>query len=209
MKDRIKKLKEQSTNAKPILSVERAKLITDFYKQIKEENISKPMERAKAFSYILENKKICINDFELIVGERGAFPKDTPTYPEICIHSIEDLKKINNREKINFGVDEEVKNLQKKLIIPFWKGKSIREIIFENVDDDWKKAYDAGVFTEFMEQRAPGHTVLDNKIYKKGLLDFKKDILKNIGKLDYKNNSEDLDKKEELNAMIIALDEKN
>ena len=206
MNERIKKLKKQSTNAKPKLSIERAKLITEYYKKIKGEKLSKQVERAKAFEYILDNKKICINDFELIVGERGSLPKETPTYPEICIHTIEDFEKINNREKISFKINNETKDFQKKIIIPFWKGKSIREIIFENIDDDWKNAYNAGVFTEFMEQRAPGHTVLDNKIYKKGLLDFKKEILKNIEKLDYKNNSEDLDKKEELNAMVISLD---
>jgi len=206
MNERIKKLKKQSTNAKPKLSIERAKLITEYYKKIKGEKLSKQVERAKAFEYILDNKKICINDFELIVGERGSLPKETPTYPEICIHTIEDFEKINNREKISFKINNETKDFQKKIIIPFWKGKSIREIIFENIDDDWKNAYNAGVFTEFMEQRAPGHTVLDNKIYKKGLLDFKKEILKNIEKLDYKNNSEDLDKKEELNAMLISLD---
>ena len=33
---------------------------------------------------------------------------------------------------------------------------------------EWMAAYDAGIFTEFMEQRAPGHTVLDDKIYRKG-----------------------------------------
>ena len=40
----------------------------------------------------------------------------------------------------------------------------------------WLDAYEAGIFTEFMEQRAPGHTVLDDKIYHKGMLDFKADI---------------------------------
>ena len=174
MNERIKKLKEQSSNSQAVLSIERAKLITEFYKKTKEIKLSKPVERARAFKYILENKKICINEFELIVGERGSFPKDTPTYPEICIHSIQDLKKINDREKINFKVTKEAMKLQNELIIPFWKGNSIREKIFEKMDANWKNAYDAGVFTEFMEQRAPGHTVLDNKIYKKGLLDFRK-----------------------------------
>ncbi len=206
MNERIKKLKEQSSNSQAVLSIERAKLITEFYKKTKEIKLSKPVERALAFKYILENKKICINEFELIVGERGSFPKDTPTYPEICIHSIQDLKKINDREKINFKVNKEAMKLQNELIIPFWKENSIREIIFEKMDANWKNAYDAGVFTEFMEQRAPGHTVLDNKIYKKGLLDFRKEILKNIEKINNINDSEAQYKKEELNAMIIAID---
>ena len=44
----------------------------------------------------------------------------------------------------------------------------MRELILNEMTDEWKAAYEAGIFTEFMEQRAPGHTVLDDKIYRKG-----------------------------------------
>ncbi|MCK7532821.1 MAG: hypothetical protein MZV63_18195 [Marinilabiliales bacterium] len=47
---------------------------------------------------------------------------------------------------------------------------------------EWHDAYEAGLFTEFMEQRAPGHTVLDGKIYRKGMLDFKRDIAARRGR---------------------------
>jgi formate C-acetyltransferase len=206
MNERIINLRNQSKNAKPTLSIERATLITEFYNKVKDKNLSKPVERAKAFEYILENKKIIINESELIVGERGSYPKNTPTYPEICIHSNKDLKIINDREKINFIVSEEVIKIHNNLILPFWKGQSIREKIFENMNDNWKNAYDAGIFTEFMEQRAPGHTVLDNKIYKKGLLDFRKEILKHMEKINHKKDNESNKKKEQLKAMVISLD---
>ncbi len=66
--------------------------------------------------------------------------------------------------------------MYEKDIIPFWRGRSIRDRMMEELPDEWKNAYGAGIFTEFMEQRAPGHTVLDDKIYKKGMLDFIADI---------------------------------
>ena len=44
--------------------------------------------------------------------------------------------------------------------------------VFAEMEPAWLDAYEAGVFTEFMEQRAPGHTVLDDKIYRLGMLDF-------------------------------------
>ena len=72
--------------------------------------------------------------------------------------------------------------------------------------DDWKAAYEAGVYTEFMEQRAPGHTVLDDKIYRKGLADFQADIDAALSKLDYLNDPAALDKREELTAMRICCD---
>ena len=145
-----------------------------------------------------------IDDNELIVGERGTEPKATPTYPEICIHSIEDLEILNSREKVFFVSDEETKRIYSDKIIPFWRGKSIREKIFNEMDNEWKEAYSAGIFTEFMEQRAPGHTVLDDKIYKKGLIDFKKDICNQIEALDFFNDSEALCKRDELKAMEVA-----
>ncbi|MCK7541283.1 MAG: hypothetical protein MZV63_65550 [Marinilabiliales bacterium] len=51
----------------------------------------RPMQRALAFKHIMEDKTVVFNDGELIVGERGPAPKATPTYPEVCIHSVQDL----------------------------------------------------------------------------------------------------------------------
>ncbi len=206
MNERITKLREQSINAKPYITPERAILITKFYKSDIANKVSAPIRRALAFKYILENKEICINEGELIVGERGPAPKATPTYPEICCHSIKDLEILNSREKIPYKVDEWTFEIYKKEIIPFWRGKSIRDKIFEEMSPEWKLAYEAGIFTEFMEQRAPGHTVLDNKIYKKGFIDFKKDIKKSMEKLDFLNDPEAYEKLEELRAMEIAAD---
>jgi len=206
MNERIRKLREQSRNAVPYLSLERALLITEFYKTGAAHKFSTPVARAKAFKYIMENKKICINEGELIVGERGLEPKATPTYPEVCCHSLKDLEILNSRKKISFKVSEETRKKTKEIVIPFWKGKSIRDKIFSQVDDAWINAYEAGIFTEFMEQRAPGHTVGGKNIWKKGFLDFKQDIKESIENLDFYNDPDAFDKREQLRAMEIAAD---
>jgi len=206
MNERVRKLREQSINAKPYISPERALLITEFYSSNIANQSSTPVRRALSFKHLLEKKKICINDHELIVGERGPAPKAVPTYPEICCHSLEDLEILNSRKKIPYAVDEETKRIYKEKIIPFWRGKSIRELIFNEMSDEWKAAYEAGVFTEFLEQRAPGHTVLDDKIYGKGLVDFKKDIKRSVQSLDFVNDPEASKKVEELEAMEIVAD---
>ena len=91
MNNRIKQLRQQSLEAKPSISIERGRLITEFYKSGEAEKVSIPVARALAFKYLLTHKEICINQNELIVGERGPSPKATPTYPEICTHSIQDF----------------------------------------------------------------------------------------------------------------------
>lgn len=206
MNERIKRLREQSLNAVPIISCERAKLLTEFYKSGKAESVSIPVARAMALKYILENKELCVNEGELIVGERGPAPKATPTYPELCCHSLDDLKILNDRTKVWFKSDAETQKFQEQEIIPFWKERSIRSRIFEEIGGEWKDCYAAGIFTEFMEQRAPGHTVLDDKIYKKGFNDFKNDIQGAIDKLDFYNDRKAFEKREELIAMMISAD---
>ncbi|HAZ36260.1 MAG TPA: formate C-acetyltransferase/glycerol dehydratase family glycyl radical enzyme [Clostridiaceae bacterium] len=205
MNDRVKRLREKSIEAVPELSMERAKLVTEAYKKY-EGTVSIPVLRALTFKYIMENKAICINDDELIVGERGPAPKATPTFPELCCHTMEDFQVINDREKTSFKVTPEAKETQRDEIIPYWKDRAIRTKIFKEMTKEWKDSYEAGIFTEFMEQRAPGHTVADGKIYKKGFADFKEDINEALTKLDFMNDPKAYDKQEELKAMSICCD---
>ena len=204
MNERIKKLREQSLRTKPSITAERAKLLTEFYLSDEAKKAFTPVGRALGFKYILENKEICFNDGELIVGERGPTPKATPTYPEITVHSLEDFDILDSREKTSYSVDSEAHRIYEKDVIPFWKGQSIRDLIFSHVSEAWKDSFEAGIFTEFMEQRAPGHTVLDGKIYKKGFLDFKADIQESLDRLDFLEDPEAFDKREQLKAMDIS-----
>lgn len=201
--DRVIRLRNESLNAIPHISVERARLLTEFYKQ-QTRILSQPVERALAFAYLLENKTIWIGEGELIVGEKGPAPKGTPTYPELCCHSLADLDILDARPKTFFKVNKEVKSYYEETAIPFWDGRSLREKIFSEMTPEWIAAYDCGVFTEFMEQRCPGHTVLDGKIYKKGFLDFIEDIKASIKRLDFFNDPSAYAKREELQAMEIC-----
>ena len=204
MNERIRRLRQQSLDAHPVLSPERALLITEFYRNGQAEQVAVPVARARAFQYLLEHKTIYIGEGELIVGERGPAPKATPSYPEICVHSLQDLEILNTREKISFAVDEATRRATEETLLPFWQGRAIRDRIFAALDEDWKAAYDAGIFTEFMEQRAPGHTVLDDKIYHLGMRDFQALIQAQINRLDFYNDPDALDQRDQLNAMHIA-----
>ena len=205
MTERVARLRQQSLDAVPTISTERAELMTQFYRH-STELVSAPVRRAMAFRYLMEHKMIYIGEGELIVGEKGPAPKATPTYPELCCHSLEDLDILNTREKIPFAVSPEARKTYQDTIIPFWRGRTMRELIFQKMAGEWKAAYEAGVFTEFMEQRSPGHTVLDDKIYHKGFVEFKQEIQAGLDALDYLNDPEAYSKAEELKAMLICAD---
>ena len=201
---RVKRLREQSVRAKPTISTERAELLTEFYQNQVPNVVSTPVARALAFRHLLQNQTICINRGELIVGERGPAPKATPTYPELCCHTIDDLEVLNSRKTTPFQVTEDAKSIYRETIIPYWRGKTIRERVFAVMSEKWMDAFNSGVFTEFMEQRAPGHAILDDKIYQRGLLDFKNDIKRRLKDLDYFSDPEAFEKEQELKAMEIA-----
>lgn len=205
MNKRIQSLREQSENTAPAISVERAVLVTEAYQKYGDK-ASRPMLRALVFKHLMENKSICINDGELIVGERGTGPQVTPTYPELCCHTLNDLEVISERKKIAFNVSEDVKKIQLEKIIPYWQGRSMRDLIFNQMSSQWHDCYEAGLFTEFMEQRAPGHTVAGDKIYRLGMIDLKNDIARKLATLDYQDAPEDNLKVEQLKAMDICAD---
>jgi formate C-acetyltransferase len=202
MKERVARLRQCSLDTRPWLSIERAALLTEFYRQAPA--MSAPLLRARAFAYLLEHKTIGIGDDELIVGERGPGLKGTPTFPELCCHSLEDFEILASREKISYHVDAEARKIQRETIIPYWRGRSMRDRIFAEMTQEWKDAYAAGVYTEFMEQRAPGHTVLGEVIYGKGLLQLKAEVADSLARLDFFNDPEAYDKEQELKGMAIA-----
>ena len=107
---------------------------------------------------------------------------------------MKDLEILNSREKVFFRVDEEVKNIYEKEIIPFWKGKSNRDRIMILMTPEWLNAYKAGIFTEFQEQRAPGHTVLGYKMFRTGFLQLKEEIDRGIVSLDFFNDPQAFEK---------------
>ncbi len=204
MNARVESLRRQSIETKPYISTERAELVTEFYRGNLPREVSTPVCRALAFEHLVEHRTIYIGQGELIVGERGPAPKATPTYPELCCHSLEDLEILNRRERTPFVTDRQVLQTYEQEVIPFWSGRSLRDRLFGLMTEEWKKAFEAGAFTEFMEQRSPGHAILDDKIYRRGFIEVIQEIAARRKALDYLNDPEAYAKNEELKAMEIC-----
>ena len=205
MNDRIARLRRESFETEPSIAIERALLETAFYR----ENYGKyslPVLRAMVFKDLCQKKTLWLGDGELIVGERGPRPKCVPTFPERACHSAEDLRWLNARPMPRYHVSEEDIAVYEREVIPYWTGRSMRDRVFSQVPDEWRAAYESGLFTEFMEQRAPGHTALDGTIYSTGMLDFKARIADRQARLDYLNDPLASDRAEQLRAMDIACD---
>ncbi|MDP3478899.1 MAG: glycyl radical protein [Desulfoprunum sp.] len=205
MNSRIARLRQQSFAAQPSISIERAVLETRFYKENSDKH-PLPILRALCFQYLCRHKTLYIGADELLVGERGPAPKAVSTFPELTCHSAADLRILNDRAMTSYRVTEEDIRTYEELVIPYWQGRSMRDRIFSQVPQEWRDAYEAGLFTEFMEQRAPGHTALDGTIYSCGMLDFKERIIRRLESLDYLDDATASDQAEQLRAMAIACD---
>ena len=205
MNERIRRLREENFSTPTTLSIERALIETEFYKK-NYGTMPIAVLRAKNFYKICKKKTIYIGKDELIVGERGPVPKAVPTFPELTCHSVEDLHTLDTRELQSYHISQEDIDTYEREVIPYWAGKTQRERIFNHVSKEWEEAYHAGVFTEFMEQRAAGHTAMDGKMYHIGLLDLKKKIQNKIDNLDFIYDPEATDKQQELEAMAISCD---
>ena len=205
MNERIQKLREISVNTPVHIDLERAKIETDFYKA-NDGKYSIPVMRAMTLKEYFSKKTLYLGDGELIVGEKGKDPQASPTFPELCCHSEEDMIVMSERELVSFKTTEEDRKLQREEIIPYWTGRSMREKLLSRMTPEWQECYHAGMFTEFMEQRGPGHTCGGEQVFTTGYMDYKEKIKKTMDELDYINDPEALNKCEELKAMDIACD---
>ena len=205
MNERIQKLRDISVNTPVHIDLERAKIETDFYRE-NDGKYSIPVMRAMVLKEYFSKKTLYFGDGELIVGEKGKDPQASPTFPELCCHSEEDMIVMSDRKLVSFHTTVEDRELQKKEIIPFWEGRTIREKILASMKPEWHECYEAGVFTEFMEQRGPGHTCGGEQVFTTGYMDYKAKIKETMDKLDWMNDTEAYDKNEELKAMDICCD---
>ena len=205
MNERIQKLRELSVTTPVHIDLERAKIETDFYKA-NDGKYSIPVMRAMVLKEYFSRKTLYLGDGELIIGEKGKDPQASPTFPELCCHSVEDMVVMSERELVSFKTTEEDRKLQAEEIIPYWTGRSMREKILAWMTPEWHECYSAGMFTEFMEQRGPGHTCGGEQVFTTGYLDYKEKIQKTMDALDYINDPDAVNKCEELKAMDIACD---
>ena len=106
MNERIQRLREQSVTTPVHIDLERAKIETDFYKE-NDGKYSVPVMRAMTLKEYFSKKTLYFGDDELILGEKGKNPQASPTFPELCCHSEEDMKVMSERKLVSFHTTEE------------------------------------------------------------------------------------------------------
>ncbi len=128
MDDRIKRLKEKLLNAPYEICLERAKYFTEVYKQTKKEHPA--IRNALALKKTLENQPIFIYDDEWIVGSKtgkflaGVLSVERGDFLRVLQWEMDILE----QKYRPFKIDDEDKKLFLNFILPYWAGRSVRDL---------------------------------------------------------------------------------
>lgn len=144
--ERVKKLRESALAQTPSVCIERARFVTQAYK----ENEAQPkyIKRARALEKTLTNMSIYIKEGELIVGNQACEQRTAPIFPEYAVGWMEDELKakgnFNKRDGDNFYLPEEyIGELLE--IVQYWKGKNLRDRCYAVMPEEVKKAIEVKV----------------------------------------------------------------
>ncbi len=188
---------------KPEVCDQRALLLTEAYQ--KTENQPPILRRAVGFSHILKNIDLCIEPWQIIVGNFASKPFRTSVFPEYSWKWImEEMENLATREGDKFIVRDDVKKRLSRL--SWWEGKSIQERVWRDLPEETKEQLESGVIssgliTSGIGQYLPGY----ERILRIGLNGIKKELREKLSGLNL-SDGEDVSKKTFYESLLIVCD---
>lgn len=134
-KYRIEVLKTRMLEQPRYVSIEQALIITKTYQE--HETDSKQVKRAWSLYNALTQIEIGIEPEELIVGNRTKGVRYGVVFPESGISWVDrEFETIPTRPQDKFLVHPEDIETFRKVIVPYWKGKSLEDIVHQRIGDE-------------------------------------------------------------------------
>ena len=136
--ERITYLKEKMLEEPRYASIEQAMIITDSYKE--HENEPRILQRAFALKNALETIEIRVEPEELIVGNRTAGVRYGVVFPESGSTWVDrEFETLPTRPQDRFQVHPEDIETFRKVIKPYWKGKSLEDVLEQRYGKEIQK----------------------------------------------------------------------
>ena len=205
--ERVKKLRDRLVGFTPTTCIERARIVTNFYKRKDIFKYPAVIQRAFVIDEIVRKMSIIINEDELIVGNRGTNIRPGVIFPEMSIDWIEkELDTFDKREVDRFITPDDIKHELREVILPFWKGKTVDERSLFYMPDDAKNFLKSGCFSTARLKNGMGHFMPDyENVLKEGFFGIKNRAQEELNKLDF-TVYENIKKANFLKAVIITSD---
>ena len=206
---RINALKKRFLEDKFYVDVQRARLVTQSYK----ESEGQPMviRRALAFKAVMEGLDCAIRPGELIVGSQsGVTNRSCSVFPESRVNFIrEEIDDFETRATDRFIVTPEVKKELLEDIIPYWEDKCLYSNMLKALPDETRRhqlAENQVINGWCAFGNGPGHYVPDHEnLLKMGLKGKREQAEKVLASLDM-CDKDGVQKMNDLKAMIITID---
>ena len=158
--ERIQHLKNESINVNQEVCVERARYLTEAYKEHTAEPAIK--KRAYAFRNVLNKITLFIEDGQLLAGNHAASLRAASIFPEYCVNWIfEEIDELPKRPGDRFLVPGHIRD-ELLDIAGWWKGKTLEDRCQATLPAQAKEAYQMGVLSANGNMTSgDGHIMLD------------------------------------------------
>lgn len=164
MSQRIQILKDKMLSAPRYASIEQARIITRVYQE--NEHLSIPKKRALSLKAAMEELEIGFEKEELIVGNRTKGVRYGVVFPESgCSWVNNEFETLPTRPQDQFHVKEEDIQEFRKKIYPYWKGKSMEDVIKHHGGQEIQSI--AKVVKINQKDHAQGHICPDSALWLK------------------------------------------
>ncbi|MFW6181323.1 MAG: pyruvate formate lyase family protein, partial [Spirochaetota bacterium] len=183
--DRGQFLRRRVITVDPHICIERARLVTESYRETENEPVL--IRRARAFDRILRGISVYILDRELIVGHQAGTQRSAPLFPEFAVEWIDrEIDTFETRGQDRFIVPEEVRREFREEILPYWRGRTLTDHLMAHLSEEIRlQRFVATVFSVGLhEDGGLGHVALDyRKVLTRGLEGIKEEIRERMDRL--------------------------
>jgi len=157
---RVAGIRKRLLETERVIDLERARIATESYQRTEGEPI--PVRRAKMLLHLARSLSITIWPDELIVGNRSLLPRMGVIAPEGAVDWVDrELEGLPCRPQDRFNIQAgQIAELRER-IFPYWRGKTLEDIVAARLPKDVQRAIRGKAFTLNQTDHAQGHILPD------------------------------------------------
>jgi formate C-acetyltransferase len=158
--ERVAAIKKRLLENEREVDLERARYATESYQNTEGEPMI--IRRAKMLLHLVRSMSITIYPDEVIVGNRSLLPRMGVIAPEGAVDWIDkELEILHSRPQDRFNIQPEQISELRDDIFPYWRGKTLEDIVASRVPEDVRWAVAGKAFSLNQTDHAQGHILPD------------------------------------------------
>ncbi|MDH3674296.1 MAG: glycyl radical protein [Anaerolineae bacterium] len=158
--DRAVRLKTRLLANRRTIDLERARYATESYRLTEDEPMI--LRRAKMLLHLVRSMSLTIQPDEVIVGNRSLQPRMGVIAPEGAVDWVDrELESLPTRPQDKFDIQPDQIEALRAEIFPYWRGKTLEDIVAGRVPKDIARAVRSKAFSLNQTDHAQGHILPD------------------------------------------------